>query len=251
MLNIAAIIITTALVPEQQVHATAYGCDFTGATSVSILVQNDVLFPHNRRVIVPATISSDGLLHFDFALPPGSFDIEYWVKDLPCNFGGGGIAILPGHDRHVVLPFFQGSEQGPNGSKALGIIRDWHNRKFFAGSLPVTGLGISIVVSESVDCPHSDKPQYEYPAVFDGAAYYVGYVSIIGGKHAFLKIFNEFNTAYFALPDPKWENYNDQYVVRDVTLDDLKLLAEPAIGAECVSAPSGTSVPFAGIGPDE
>lgn len=242
MFNLAALVLVALLTKEQHVQAIAYGCDFTGAKTVAVLAQNRTLFgPGGREIDVPATISSDGGLQFQFTLPPGSFDIAYRVTGLRCDTGGGGITILAGSDRRILVSTFSyppHPEDNPNIDN-LGTVMDWHNRKFFSGTVPAVGLSVSVVVSASGDCPDESAP--EYAAAIDADAYYVGYVS---GKHTFLKLRNDFGIAYFALPDATPVNSNDQYVIRNITVDDLRVLSPPNWNGQCVRTPSGLSSTF-------
>ncbi|HME82774.1 MAG TPA: hypothetical protein VKF82_11990 [Candidatus Eremiobacteraceae bacterium] len=246
MFSVAALLLAALLTKEQLVQARGYGCNFAGAKTVAILAQNQTLFgPRGREIDVPATVSPDGGLRFQFTLPPGSFDIAYWVRGLGCDSGGGGITILPGYDRRILVSMFSyppHPKDNPNVDN-LGTIMDWHNRKFFSGTLPAVDLSVSVVVSASGDCPDETAP--EYAAAIDGDAYYVGYVSAISGKHTFLKLRNDFDTAYFALPDATPAGSNDQYVIRNITVDDLRVLGTHSRnGGQCIRTPSGLSSTF-------
>ena len=233
MLGLATAALSAALLQEQHVSARAYGCDFSGAKSVAILVQNHTLFGDDgREVAVPATLSSGKALEFEFTLPPGAFSIDYFVPGLRCDNGGGGITILPGHNRRIFVQMIQGS------GDVIAHITDWHNRKFFSGTLPA-GVSVSVVASQDSDCPGETAP--EYAATIDGDAYYVEYVH---GRHTFLKLRNAFKTLYLALPDASSPDLDDQYVVRNITNDDLRLLATHEPSVQCVREPSGSSSPF-------
>lgn len=236
MLPTAALV--AALVSEQRVSAWAYGCNFAATKTVTVFAQNQSLFgAKGRTATVGAQADSHGRLHFIFTLPPGSFRILYMADGQRCSSGGEGLAILRGHDRRIVVSMLPGM-----------WIMDWHARRFFAGALPSVGLAVSVVMARSSECPTDedvhDSATREYPAVIDGGAYYVGYAS---GLHAFLRVRSAgFEVLYLALPDEPLPRQNNQYVVRDITSDDLKRLAAPANPNRpvCVMEPSGSSTRF-------
>lgn len=238
MLSLAALILSAAL-SEQHVRVRAYGCDYAGTTKATIFAQNRHLFQDaHREMIVPAIVTADGSVQFEFTLPPGPFIISYHVDGgTSCSSGGEGLTILPGHDRNVVTSMYQ----FPKG--IIGFVSDWHARKFFAGTIPASnGISVSIVVSNTEGCPDNSVP--EHAATIDGGAYYAGYVR---GKHTFLKLRSSaFDVLYIALVDAPNMNTYDQYVVRDISLADLRILTthEPNTFSQCIREPSGLSSGF-------
>jgi len=230
---VAAIAASAALTANNQtVTARAYGCDFTGAASISIFVQNERIFGSaGNEIVVPATVLADHSLQFVFQLPPGPFDISYSVGKT-CYSGGGGLIVLPGHDRHVVLWMYPSL-----------FVTDWHNRRFFAGTLPPFGLSVSVVIMNQDGCPSSSSP--ETAAAIDDGAYYVSYLS---GRHAFLKLRSASldGALYIALTDASSLNPNNQLVVRNITIDDVRALTTHKLNdyERCIPEPSGVSSPF-------
>lgn len=221
-----------ATVTEQRVEVLAYGCPFTGAKTVTISMQNRKLFGSALRdVRVPASLTSDGALHFEFRVPPAPVEIYYSVDGQKCMSGGGGLVVLPGHDRRIVVSMFPEL-----------AVSDWHARKFFAGTLPRFVVSVSVVATMTDACPDDTAP--ETAASIDGGAYYAGYVY---GRHTFLKIRSSlFDTLYIRLPDASPVESNNQYVRRDVTAEDLRTLATHGLNqdAQCVRSPSGASMRF-------
>jgi len=192
----------------EHVTARAYGCDFPKTKSVSVQAFNRHIWGDaGRSMRVPAAVASDGALQFEFDLPAGAFAVSYNADGQECWSGGEGLVILAGHYRHILISMKPGE-----------WVRDWHNRKFYAGTLPAVGLAVSVVTSDSWNCPTDKSP--EYAATIDDGAYYVGFAS---GLHSFLKLRLAFDTLYIALPDsPK--DPNDEVVIRDISLDDLRKL---------------------------
>ncbi|MDP9018957.1 MAG: hypothetical protein M3N19_11645 [Candidatus Eremiobacteraeota bacterium] len=241
MLSLATFAFVAALsqMGEQTVHVKAYGCNFNGSEAVSVLAQNDRLLHERRRMRVPATVETDHSLQFTLRLPPGSFDIKFESQgEHKCESGGEGLTILPGHDRHIVTSLRQLSEH----PKELAWVRDWHEGKFFAGTLLGPGLSVSIVAIDRAGCPNSTDP--EHAATIDGDAYYAGYIS---GKHTFLKLRSSgFDVLYIALTDASNMNSYHQYLVRDVTLDDIRTLTtHETSDNQCIATPTGASSDFA------
>jgi hypothetical protein len=223
---------------QQRVNVWAYGCDFSTTRAVQIFAQNRMLFGAGGRTITANAHSGEnGRLTFSFTLPAGSFYMSYTAIGQKCGSSGEGLTILPAHNRHIVVSMQPGM-----------WARDWHARRFFAGTLPDVGLAVSVVVSTNANCPIDEDmhnaPAREYPATIDGNAYYVGYVS---GTHAFLRIRSAaFDVLYLALPDEAAPRYNDQYVIRNITENDLRRLATHTNPnrPECVLVPSGVSAGF-------
>ena len=91
---------------QQSVYVWAYGCRFAEARTVSVFMQNPTLFgAAGRQIHVPATIASDGALEFRLPLPLfRPIDIDFTVDGQNCTSGGGGLVVLPGYARHVVIP---------------------------------------------------------------------------------------------------------------------------------------------------
>jgi hypothetical protein len=218
--------------PLQTVTAWAYGCSFLGAKTVAVELYNRPLLGlTGREMHVPATLLSDGALEFTFRVPAGSFDIDYSVDGQRCMNGGGGLIVLPGHDRRLVVSMTPGLH-----------VRDWHARKFVAGTLPLFPVSVSVVATNTDACPNDAAP--ETAATVDGAAYYVGYLY---GLHMFLKIRSSlFDTLYIRLPDASPVDSNNEYVRKDITERDLQLLTKHGLNeeAQCILTPSGTAVPF-------
>ncbi|PZR59106.1 MAG: hypothetical protein DLM50_01760 [Candidatus Meridianibacter frigidus] len=226
---------------EQRVHARAYGCDYVGTKTATIFAQNRRLFGDaGREIVVPAVVSADHSVQFDFTLPPGPFSISYEVDgESWCNSAGEGLTIIPGHDRSIVTSMGQ-NPKAKGG--IIGYVRDWHHHKFFAGTIPNIGLSVSIVAADADGCPDNSAP--ENAATIDGGAYYVGYVH---GKHTFLKLRSSaFDVLYIVLVDAPNMGAYDQFVVRNITLGDLRLLAThgPNVGSQCIREPSGLSSGF-------
>ena len=217
---------------DQLVNVVAYGCAFDGAATVTVLLQNRPLFgPRGKELHVPGTIAADGGLTFSFRAPAGPLNWFFFWDSKKCQNVGGGLIVLPGHDRHVVT-----SVQTPM------AIADWHAAKFVAGTMPSVPVGVSVVTSESGDCPDESAPAE--PATIDGGAYYAGYMR---GKHLFLELRSAgFERLYIALPDATPAESHDQFVRRDITQDNLKLLTTHALNhdVQCIKEPSGTSTRF-------
>lgn len=217
---------------EQHVSALAYGCPFAGAKSVTITMYNRTLFGLGlHEVHVPATLTPNGGLRFEFLAPAAPIDIDYSVDGQNCMNGGGGLVVLPGHDRHVVVSMVP-----------LPGVRDWHGRKFFAGTLPSFPVSVSVVATKTNDCPNNSMP--EMAATIDGGAYYIGYVY---GPHTFLKLRSSlFDTLYIRLPDASPVESNSEYVRRDITEDDVRTLTTHGLNQEeqCILTPSGTAIRF-------
>jgi hypothetical protein len=177
-------------VVDVRVDALAFGCDFTRAKTVDVLMLNI-----GRAVHVSATETENGGLRFSFTAPPGPIFVDYSVDGVGCAMGGGGLIVLPSHERHLLISMHEGL-----------FVTDWHARKFVAGTLPSVPVGISVVTSASPSCPGdlvlgTSHPwggsSSEIPAVIDGGAFYVDYVR---GQHMFLKLTSGFDTLYLALP---------------------------------------------------
>jgi hypothetical protein len=218
---------------QQSVYVWAYGCPFAEARTVSVFMQNSALFgAAGRQIHVPATIASDGALEFNFSVVPGPIDIDFTVDGQNCTSGGGGLVVLPGYDRHVVILM-----------RPSLFVADWHARKFFAGALFGFPVGVSIVVSASRNCP--GEILSVTPATIDAGAYYVAYVK---GPHAFLKLRSSGldGTLYIALPDASPVDSDNQYVRRDISLLDLRTLATQKLNQNqtCITTPSGSSTRF-------
>lgn len=224
--------VNTATAAEQQVDVLAFGCTFAGAKSVTISIEVRTTVGLTPRLVkVPATLTPSGALRFEFRVPPGPMAIDYSVDGQECMNGGGGLVVLPGRDRRIVVSMIPGLH-----------VRDWHARKFFAGTIPAFPISISVVAMKSDACPDDSAP--ETAATIEGGAYYIGYVY---GLHSFLKLRSSlFDTLYIRLPDASPVDSNDQYVRRDITESDLRMLAThgPNQEAECVQTPSGTSTRF-------
>ena len=144
--------------------------------------------------------------------------------------GGGGLIVLPNHDRHILIWMWPGR-----------FVSDWHSRKFVAGTIPNIPIAISLVESDSGECPNQDMP--ETAATIDGDAYYVGYAY---GRHMFLKLKSAVETLYIALPDATPADSNNQYVRRDLTKQDVRMLVTHSLNqaVQCVKTPSGISARF-------
>lgn len=209
---------------RQTVSILAYGCPFTGAKSVEV-------FMNGISVHVPAAVDANGFLHFQFEAAPGPLYVLYSVDGQECRTGGDGLVVLPGHDRHMLV-----------GMIPALYVTDWHDRKFVAGVLPVVPVAVSLVFSESAECP-ARKAQ-EIPATIDDGAYYImhGY-----GRHMFLKLRSGGREGlYIALPDAVPVDSNSEYVRRDITMADLQNLTKRALNesVECITTPSGVAMPF-------
>jgi hypothetical protein len=217
---------------EQHVSALAYGCAFTGAKSVTITMYNRMLFGLAlHKVHVPATLTPNGGLRFEFLAPAAPIAIDYSVDGQDCQNGGGGLVVLPGYDRHVVVSMVPQL-----------AVRDWHGRKFFAGTLPSFPVSVSVVATKANACPDDSMP--EMAATIDGGAYYVAYVY---GPHTFLKLRSSmFDTLYIRLPDASPVDSNSEYVRRDITEDDVRTLTTHGLNQEerCSVIPSGTAIRF-------
>ena len=216
---------------EQSIHVWAYGCPFAGAHTVTVLMQNKNLFgAGGRQIRVPATVTTSNALEFSFPAAAGPIDVSFMVDGQPCTSGGGGIIVLPGRDRHIVIPM----------APRL-FVTDWHSRKFFAGALSAFPVSVSIVATETSGCPRPGAP--EIPATIDDGAYYASYIK---GRHTFLKISSAGNNGplYIALPDASPLESNNQYVRRDISVSDLEALAGVNGDGICTSAPSGYSTRF-------
>ncbi|HLY01141.1 MAG TPA: hypothetical protein VKR56_01445 [Candidatus Cybelea sp.] len=217
---------------EQRVSVSAYGCPFTGAKTVAISMQNTSLFGlEGRTVHVPVVVTPGGALHFEFRAPPGPIYIDYSIDGQWCTDGGEGLVVLPGHDRNILIAMYPKLN-----------VRDWHARKFVAGVLPGVPVGVSVVVSDSPDCPSDESPAIA--ATIDGGAYYAGYAY---GRHLFLKLVSAgFDRLYIALPDAVPVESNDEYVRRDITAVDLRRLTVHGTNqaVQRVQSPSGSSTRF-------
>jgi hypothetical protein len=235
MLTLAVLSVVASLtVSEQHVSVRAYGCDFSNATGVDVVAENKRLFAMGiREVKVPVSVSRDGSLLFKFELPPGAFDISYNTVGSKCASGGEGLVVLAGRDRHVttsMVPY-----------EGIGVVRDWHNREFFAGTVP-PGVSVSVVQSTSSDCP--DETARQFAAAIDDGAYYVGYVY---GPHNFLEIRSwGFDVLDLAMPDPTPVGSHDELVIRNISVDDLRSLAAHKINENrrCIKTPTGVASPF-------
>lgn len=220
------------VVGEQRVTVRAYGCDFTRTRTATVFAYNGVLLGEGgRKVQVPVVVTSDKGMTFEFALPPGPFRVSYDADGQECSSGEEGLIILPGHERHLVVSMFPGV-----------FMRDWHGRKFFAGTIPLIGLAVSVVLSESGDCPTAKSP--ETAATIDEGAYYIGHLH---GSHTFLKLRSAGNDVlYVALPDASPVESNDEFVVRNITFSDLRELTTHGLNSYvgCVKLPSGSSSRF-------
>jgi hypothetical protein len=234
--TITAVVLLSAAANAQpvlpRVYVWAYGCPFAGAKTVTVFTQNAHLFgPTGRRIHVPATVTADNALEFIVTVPPGPMDIDFSVDGENCTSGGGGLVVLPGHDRHVVFSM-----------QPSLFVTDWHARKFFAGTLPGFPVSVSVVASQTSSCP--DGSLAAMPATIDNGAYYVGYVH---GLHTFLKIRSAgSDTLYIALPDASPVDSDNQYVRRDISLDDLRTLTKHSLNRDqqCIISPSGASTRF-------
>jgi hypothetical protein len=224
-----------------RVDVLAFGCNFTGARTVQVVMLNPSLFGANGRVIhVAAAPTSSGSLRFSFTAPPGPIYIDYSVDGQKCMSGGGGLIVLPSHDRHVLVSMHEGM-----------FVADWHARKFVAGAMPRVPISISVVASDSPNCPSDLLLRSLHPwgtspvtaATVDGGAYYVDYV---WGMHMFLKLSAGFDTLYAALPDATPVDLNDEYVRRDITESDLQELTTHDLNYQtrCVQAPTGAATRF-------
>lgn len=233
VLVFAAVVMSAALAAnEQHVTVLAYGCDFTSTKTITVFEYNKKLLGGaGRRIQVPVVVTADQGIQFGFTLPPGPFTVGYSVDSQKCGSSTEGLVVLPGHDRHIVVSLWPGI-----------FVRDWHDRKFFAGTIPAVGLAVSVVTSESTDCPTAKSP--EYAATIDDGAYYVGHA---WGTHAFLKLRSAaFDVLYIALPDALRVKGNDEYVVRDITTEDLRKLTTHDLNQDerCSKLPSGSSTLF-------
>jgi hypothetical protein len=215
---------------DQRVSVTANGCLFTGAKSVRVFMDGySASGPFTRHIHVPAAEDTSGALRFEFLAPPGDIFISYAVDGQPCMSVNGGLVVLPGYDRHVLVSM-----------KPMYFFSDWSSRKFVAGVMPATP--VSLVVSNTSGCP--DSGALEIAATIDGGAYYVGNAL---GRHMFLKLRSATaETLYLALPDATPADNFREYVRRDITQDDLRMLASggPNDRTHCVLAPSGSAAPF-------
>lgn len=228
----------TPYLTESHIHALAFGCDFSGAKTVRVLMLNSSLFgPIGRTLHVAATKTANGGLGFVFTAPPGPIYIDYSVDGQKCMSAGDGIVVLPGRDRHILISMNQGM-----------FVRDWHARNFVAGTMPRVPVAISVVASDSPECPsnlmNSSVNSRESAAIVDGGAYYAGH---IWGPHMFLKLTSTaFDVLYIRLPDATPVDSNDQYVRRDITESDIRALTTHRLNEEitCVQTPSGASTRF-------
>jgi hypothetical protein len=231
--------LSTALVTsQQQVTAVAYGCDFTGVTAVDVAVRNG---REKRTIAVPATFSrSDGSLRFTFPMPAGSFYVDYSIANPRCDSLESGLTVLPGHDRNIVVSLT------PIPKGTLAYFQGWRSRQFVSGSLPIKGLGVEVVAMDGDACPPYEPNESTAASIEDGS-YYVGFLH---GKHLFLRLRSSTNdTLDIRLPDALGPS---QYVVRDVTMDDVHLLTthEPNIRIQCIPTASGKSTTFSANGDD-
>jgi hypothetical protein len=228
-------------ITETRVDALAFGCNFSGAKTVRILMFNTALFGANGRTVdVAATQTVNGGLRFSFTVPPGPIYIDYSVNGQKCMSGGGGIVVLPSYERHILVPM-----------QAARFVRDWHAAKFVAGTMPDVPIAVSVVASDSPNCPFDDLLRSLHPsgtspetaATIDSGAYYIDYV---WGRHMFVKLSAGDNTLYVALPDAVPVDSHQEYVRRDITEADFRELTTHGLNEEvrCIEAPSGTSMRF-------
>jgi len=219
-------------VEGQRVTVLAYGCPFTAAKTITVSMDSPSAALRDRRnVRVPVNVTPNGALQFAFQAPFGPIYISYSMDGQTCMTGGGGLVILPGRNRHILVAM-----------QPMSFVADWHDRKFVAGTMPTVPVSVSVVVSKTAACPDEKSP--ETAAAIDDGAYYVGYMY---GPHMFLKLRSaDHETLYLALPDAVPVDSNSQYVRRDVTEDDLRTLTTHGLNQEvrCIQSPSGTSMRF-------
>jgi hypothetical protein len=236
MLIISTLLLAVAAaIQPQQVTATALGCDFSGVHQVKVWFWTDAEHKDRRpsNTIVPATLNGSNEMHFVFETPPGSFTVSYEAGR--CESGTRGLVVLPNHDRTILVSM----PKLPDG--ALTIATFLEGQTFVSGTVPVDGVGVGIVPSDDGRCPGRDALGL-MPIVDNGAYYYSGYIN----KHyLFLRLFSStLDILDVRLPILDTKSAANHYILRNVTVDDLRTLATHPISDryQCVLKPSGDTV---------
>jgi hypothetical protein len=235
--TLAAALSAPTVDQTQRVDAVAYGCDLRAVTSISITVWSQKGFngARTRLIAAPAKTVPGGGLRFAFVMPPGSFTIKY-AAGARCESTWRGLTVLPGYDRNIVLSLIQ----YPRGVGTYAT--DWSSQKFVSGTLPFSGLAVSVIQTNDDGCPAGDAP--EAAASVDNGAYYAGYFF---AKHLFLRLRSStLDILDIRLSDASGPNPLSEYVIRNVTLDDVRKLTTHSVTErnQCISAPSGDASTF-------
>jgi len=173
---------------RSRVYVTAYACPGSadggplvdaGAPHVSLFDERDYGdSPVRDSVDLPVTLTSrDGdRVSFTFDVTPGSYRAYLYFPDIKPEPGrvwrncsaSGPLVVIPGKDRRLVVA-------------ACDCIADWHSDAAIAGTLPMPGVGVQVLVYDhpmhcgddirSFDSQPKVLPRVTRGVIDDGAYY--------------------------------------------------------------------------------
>jgi hypothetical protein len=192
------------------------------STTVRYEITSDDLRTIITRTVVPTRVFA-GVYQFATAAAPGHYELDVNAdgKELLCQTTQM-FTVIPGHDRHLVA--------------VLGINQQLHLNCSLAGTLPVKGLSVDLIIPKGAPMPIPTvggccmpAPEVQdFRAEVDGDAYYVEHIwawkyqLVVGGGSTQGEIPIDLSRAW----DPKSPFCSGSFI-HNVTPQELKGIFPP------------------------